>query len=289
MIEPKIAVVIRTLKTYEEFNECVSLQQHTWGEDFADCVPASLLMVNQKVGGLTAGAFDAKGEMLGFVFGLTGIKDGRLVHWSHMLGVREEFRDLGLGKKLKLYQRNVLLERGVEMIYWTYDPLVARNAHLNLNRLGAEITEYVLDMYGTDTGSKLHQGIGMDRFIVAWHIGEKRVEKIISGHVCLDIQNFTRAPIVNTKIWENGCFVPFTGELVKLPNIRVEIPADIQAVKAESVEIARQWRENTRRVFTWYLEQGYEVKAFYRDSASGRCFYGLAQRAKAQIPIFKTQ
>jgi len=287
MIDPNKEVVIRTLSSYEEFTECVALQQHVWGEDFADCVPASLLMVNQKIGGLTAGAYDTEGKLLGFVFGLTGVKDKQLVHWSHMLGVKEEVRDLGLGRRLKLYQREQLLDLGVKVIYWTFDPLVARNAHLNLNRLGVEITEYVPDMYGVDTGSKLHHALSMDRFIVAWRIADEHVEQTIRGQVQTDIHSFASAPVMNIHALEDGSFVPFHGELLTLPKVRVEIPFDIQTVKAESVETATQWRATTRRAFMWYLEKGYKVKAFYRDRESDRCFYGLVQNSLAQSAVTK--
>src|SRR5690606_28979184 len=101
------------------------------------------------------------------VFGLTGLEHGRLVHWSHMLAVRPEWRDLGVGTRLKAYQREAVARLGVEVIYWSFDPLMARNAHLNLNRLGARVAEYVEDMYGA-TGSTLHAGLGTDRLVVVW-------------------------------------------------------------------------------------------------------------------------
>jgi predicted GNAT superfamily acetyltransferase len=151
---------------------------------------------------------------------------------------------------------------------------VARNAHINLNRLGAEIIEYVPEMYGVDTGSKLHQALGMDRFIVAWHITNERVIQKISGQVPLDIQRYAMTPVVNSKTLENGTtVVPFDGELLMLPKIRVEIPQDIQTVKAESSKSAIHWRATTRRTFMWYLEKGYKVNAFYRDRETCRCFY----------------
>src|SRR6201999_2681869 len=103
-------------------------------------------------------------------FGLTGVRGGRLVHWSHMLAVAPGARDLGLGTRLKLFQRDLLRELGVLSVLWTYDPLEARNAHLNLNRLGAEVVEYVEDMYAGEMGSDLAEGIGTDRFIVDWRI-----------------------------------------------------------------------------------------------------------------------
>ena len=100
------------------------------------------------------------------MFGITGVQEGQLVHWSHMLAVERAYRDHGLGRRLKECQRELLRELGVDTIYWTFDPLVARNAHLNLNRLGTTVREYVPDMYG-DTGSPLHT-FGTDRFVVAW-------------------------------------------------------------------------------------------------------------------------
>jgi GNAT superfamily N-acetyltransferase len=153
-------IVIRRLATHEDYKACVALQKETWGGDFVECVPPAILMVSQKIGGVAAGAFDASGKILGFVFGMTGVKDGRLVHWSDMLAVRPEARDLGIGHRLKLYQRDLVREIGVKSILWTYDPLVARNAHLNLNRLGAKVSEYVVNMYGEDMAGELNRGLG---------------------------------------------------------------------------------------------------------------------------------
>ena len=109
--------------------------------------------------------------MIGFVYGLTGFYDKRFVHWSHMLAVRPEVRDHGIGRRLKEYQRQLLVEAGIDWMYWTTDPLVARNAHLNLNRLCAKVREYVPDMYG-DTGSILHS-TGTDRFVLMWPVASE--------------------------------------------------------------------------------------------------------------------
>jgi predicted GNAT superfamily acetyltransferase len=102
---------------------------------------------------IAAGAFDESDEMLGFVFGLTGIRDGRPIHWSHMLGVHPEARGRGIGRMLKEHQRKLLRERGVPTIFWTFDPLAVGNAHLNLNLLGARVVEHVVDMC-PPTGSR---------------------------------------------------------------------------------------------------------------------------------------
>lgn len=268
-------MTLRQLHTLEDYQACVALQKETWGENFSECVPPAILMVAQKVGGVTAGAFDDSGKLLGFVFGLTGVKEGRLVHWSHMLAVREELRGQGLGKRLKLYQRELLLDLGIEVVYWTYDPLVARNAHLNLNKLAAKIHEYVPNMYIEDTGSELHSGVGMDRFVVEWFITDDRVRQVILGQMPTVECNSAQAPVVNTKLREDGRSIPMEGELPAVPAVRVEIPFDIHKIQSESLELAVQWRASTRRAFLWYLDKEYKVETFYREAESDRCFYVL--------------
>lgn len=262
-------VTLRRLAADEDYAACVELQRATWGRQFAEVVPASLLKVTQKVGGVVAGAFDPEGRMLGFVFGLTGVRDGRVVHWSHMLAVAPEARDLGLGTRLKLLQRELLLPLGVESVFWTYDPLEARNAHLNLNRLGAEIAEYVEDMYADEMGSELAHGLGTDRFVLEWRLAGERARRALAGERP-DPAPFRAAPVVN-----EGGSVPGGGAWPGLARLRVEVPATVQALKAESPEEARAWRAGTRAAFEHYLGGGYRVACFDREPAGGRCFYCL--------------
>lgn len=278
-------LTFRELESNQDYAACVELQKETWGENFSECVPPAILLVAQKVGGVAAGAFDETGQLVGFVFGLTGIKEGRRVNWSHMLAVKKDRRDQAIGRKLKLFQRELLLKRGVQTVFWTYDPLVARNAHLNFNKLGVSVKEYVPEMYIDDSGSDLHRGIGMDRFIVEWALASKRVEQAISGQLQTFEADFSEAKIVNTELDKNGAPIPVETDLSELSQIRLEIPPDIDVIQNESLQLAGKWRACTRRAFTWYLEKGYEVKAFYRDKKSSRCFYVVAQTSSFVGPM----
>jgi predicted GNAT superfamily acetyltransferase len=259
-------IVFRPLSSLPDYEACIELQRVTWGRDFSDVVPLSILKIVQKAGGVAAGAFSPDGTMLGFVFGLAGVKAGRVFHWSHMLAVDPSARDLGLGTRLKLYQREILLAEGIEEVQWTYDPLEARNANLNFNHLGVGIAEYVEDMYEGELWSDLAKGIGTDRFIASWKIASQRVLWALAGERP-DSSRFWEAPVVNPGAE--------TADLLDAPRVRIEIPESIQDVKTERPEEALAWRTSTRRAFEHYLGSGYCVDAFYRDPQAGRCFYGL--------------
>ena len=260
-------MTLRNLCATPDFEACVELQRETWGRDFSGCVPASVLMVVHKVGGVTAGAFDEDGHLVGFVFGITGYSDGRPLHWSHMLAVREAARGSGVGVRLKLYQRELLLAGGVHTARWTFDPLVAKNAHINLNRLGAVVVEHVENMYG-ESNSTLHAGLGTDRFVVEWRLGDEAVLRAIAGPEPAGATVFATSPVVNNTLRPP----PASGS-----RVRIEIPADIYGVLESAPEQAAEWRARTRGAFQQYLSQGYRVATFYRDRATGRCFYGLAR------------
>ena len=255
-------LVIRHLATQEEYAECVRVQAEVWGSGFAELVPPAILRVAQKVGGVAAGAFAPGGRMLGFVFGLTGVRGGRLVHWSDMLAVRDEARGLGIGQRLKHFQKAAVRALGVETMLWTYDPLAARNAHLNLNVFGARVAEYVEDMYGTETGSALHAGIGTDRFVVEWDLTDDAPRPPAPDALPAD------APVVGT-IAESGAPLP--------PVVRVAVPEDLDALLAGAPAAARRWRDETRRAFVSCLARGYRVIGFRRDAEGGRAHYWLAR------------
>ncbi len=262
---------IRPLRGIEELQACVALQEETWGHGFSDRVPPSILKVAQMVGGVAAGAFDEDGALDGFVFGLTGVREGELVHWSDMLSVRRGLRDRGLGLLLKRFQRSFVMELGIRTMLWTVDPLQARNAHLNFSRLGIVVREYVCDMYG-QSDSPLHSGIGTDRFVSLWLLDSERVvERVEGGRPGPTPGAATGATSALDVRLDRP--LPEPGELrLELDDDRVTvaIPADISRIMAESMDLAVAWRGATREALVHYLERGYEVREALRDERASR-------------------
>lgn len=240
-------IQIRPIVSPAELEACVAVQRRIWGREFAGITPATILQVAGRIGGVTAGAFDQRGSLLGFVFGMTGVRGGALVHWSHMLAVLPAARNHGIGRRLKEFQREAAAKLGAETIYWTFDPLVARNAHLNFNVLGVRALEYVRDMYGEST-SPVHRGIGTDRLIVSWPAKER----------VLEAQRRRAAA---------------GGAPAAIAGSRTEIPADIAAVQADDLDAARRWRERSRASFESLLGRGCVVRGFRIDGDVGHYYW----------------
>lgn len=269
---------IRPFASMDDYRACVDLQEATWGDGFSERVSPAILKVSQILGGVAAGAYDEAGNLVGFVFGLTGVRDGETVHWSDMLAVRPEARDAGLGRRMKMYQRDELLARGITKMYWTFDPLQSRNAYLNLAKLGVVIREYRANMYG-ESDSPLHQGIGTDRFVPVWLMDSERVRRRVEGdsaRVSDDVPTalaevpaaLAEVPAALAEADPGDAHHPLPGipdlGLVGNDAIRVAIPSDIGAVMADDMGLAVTWREATRAVFEQYLAEGFEVTEFER-------------------------
>ena len=276
------ALEIRHVRTHDEFMQCVELEAATWGAGFRESVPATILKITQRLGGVTAGAFAPDGALVGFIFGITGVERGALVHWSDMLAVTTSAQNHGIGRRLKEFQRDAVRALGVTRMYWTYDPLVSRNAHFNLNLLGASVVEYVRDMYGADTGSTLHQGLGSDRFIVMWPIAPAHESP---SRATPPIEAWRSAPIINTTP-AGGTPADLAVRCDAAPALaRVEIPSDILAVQQRRIAEAVEWRTSTRGALQWALANSYRIAGFQRDVSSERNFYLLARdQAAASAP-----
>ncbi len=267
---------IRPFGTLAEYQACVALQEEVWGEGFSERVPVAILKVSQRLGGVASGAYGPDGRLAGFVFGMTGIEGETPVHWSDMLAVRPGLRDSGLGRRLKLHQRALLLERGVRRVYWTFDPLESRNAHLNLERLGVVCREYVEDMYG-ESDSPLHQGIGTDRLVALWELDSPRVRHRLgeeeaghggpTGQAEPALEGVPRTPRLEAELPSGSGShpAPQTPRFdLEAPSVTVSIPAHIQRLRRHDPELAREWRRATRAVLVHYLERGWEVRGLKR-------------------------
>lgn len=264
-------IVIRDCETLEDYLACVAIQEETWGRAFSERVPAAILRVSQRVGGIAAGAFDAQGQMVGFVFGMTGVQDGVLVHWSDMLAVRANVRGRHIGARLKQYQRQKVCALGVRTMMWTFDPLVARNAHFNMNRLGAFPTEYAVNMYGT-TRSALHGALPTDRFVVAWECNPAVQHRPRDGR-----GTHADAALVNPVA--HG--TPSLATVDDGRELRIQIPVDVQPIIQQQPALAARWRDVTRRAFTERMTAGYRVSAFVRDVGDELPYYILTREPAA--------
>lgn len=272
---------IRDLTTLDECRQVAELEQEIWAySDAEDVVPPPVLIVSVKRGGILLGAFDAAGTMKGFVYSIPAVKEGRLTQWSHMLGVTRDARDSGLGRALKLAQRDRALAMGIELIEWTFDPLQALNAHLNFAKLGVVVEEYEENIYG-DSSSPLHRGSPTDRFVAEWRLTAPHVVRRIEGHGLPLVRDagVASAEIVNPSMAGKRWIRPSGANLsLEVPRLLVEIPVGFTEMQLADPPLAREWRLSTRAIFQHYFTQGYRVVDFFLSRPAGRGQYLLARK-----------
>jgi predicted GNAT superfamily acetyltransferase len=285
----EVGVRIERLSEIDRYHECESLQGRVWGLDGIDVVPLHLMITMQKSGGLVLGAFDETDRMVGFLLGFLGACDGdvrRPKHCSHMMGVLEEWRGRGVGYRLKLAQRDHALSQGLDLVTWTYDPLESLNAALNIGKLGAVCGTYVRDLYGPMTDG-LNAGLSTDRFCVDWWIDSDRVRTRLSGdrpRPALAAALARDAVVLNpASVGPDGLPRPAAAlEQSRASTVLVEIPANVRAIKADDMELAWRWREQTREAFEECFAAGYTVSDFISEEEGGvrRSWYVLERGFK---------
>jgi predicted GNAT superfamily acetyltransferase len=276
------APVIKLLDSPGDMSLVEDLQRAVWHGSETDVVPAHIFITAIHNGGLVIGAF-LEGELVGFVFGFPGLDftpDGpRPKHCSHMMGITPGYRDSGVGFALKRAQWQMVRKQGIDHITWTYDPLLSRNAFLNIAKLGAVCNTYRRSEYG-DMRDGLNTGLPSDRFQVDWWINTRRVERRLSKRARgpLKLEDFSKAelqPLYTPQInaWNllqpPEHFAPLEGRL-----LLAEIPSDFDALKNADFAIARDWRFFSREVFETAFAQGYIVTDFVYEN--GESFYVLA-------------
>lgn len=240
-------IVVRHCRGIEELRACVALQKEVWNFSDAELVPLRMFVVAEKIGGQVMGAFD-NDSMVGFALSIPGSRSGHLYLHSHMLAVRKQYRNYGLGRRLKLFQRDDALARGIELIEWTFDPLEIKNAYLNIEKLGAMARRYNINQYGI-TSSPLQGGLPSDRLIAEWWLKSNRVESLLT----------------------TGERPAFARETV------IEVPAQIYEWKAAAGtrEKAKAVQERNRAQFLQNFSAGLAVLGYERDlQGNGRFLLG---------------
>lgn len=264
---------IRRLSSSEDMRALERLQRAVWPGSDTDVVPGHMLKTISHNGGVLLGAF-SDGTLIGFVLGFLGVDAhspdrvamARLKHCSHMLGVHPDNQDQGVGQALKKAQRAAVIEQGVRLITWTFDPLQSRNAHLNIRRLGALCHRYVANAYG-EMRDELNTGLASDRFEVEWWVTSSRVEtRIDQSRPPLDLANFLAAGATKVNpasLGESDLPRPAPeSEPLQGNLLLVEIPPDIDRIKEEDPDLAQDWRQHTRTLFQQAFAAGYIVTDF---------------------------
>jgi chorismate synthase len=273
-------MLIRDLTTLDDCRQVAALERTVWGyTDAEDVVPPPVLIVSIKRGGILLGAFDEAGAMTGFVYSIPAVKNGRLIQWSHMLGVVEDARNSGLGLQLKLAQRERALAVGVDLIEWTFDPLQALNAHLNFSKLGVVVEEYEENIYGASS-SPLHSGSPTDRFVAEWRLTAPHVERRIAGGGAALVRDASvgSAPLVNPSVAAGDRRAPGAADLtLEDRRLLLEIPGRYSGMLTSDPPLALEWRLSTRRIFQHYFARGYRAVDFFLASDRSRGQYLLAR------------
>jgi predicted GNAT superfamily acetyltransferase len=238
------SVLLRRCHGIEDFRACVALQKEVWNFTDAELVPLRMFVVADKVGGQIMGAFDGD-VLVGFALSVPGTRTGHVYLHSHMLAVRKDHRNSGLGRRLKLMQREDALARGIALIEWTFDPLEIKNAYLNIEKLGAIARRYNINQYGI-TSSPLQGGLPSDRLIAEWWLKSRRVETLLA----------------------TGKNLPMVAES------SIEVPAQIYDWKAapETRGQAQQVQERNREQFLRAFSRGLAVVGYERDATGNGKF-----------------
>jgi len=237
---------VRPLDDLDELRQCLEIQRLAWGFSDADILPIRSLLICSKIGGQVFGAVDDGGQVLGFLNAFPGYRDGKVYLHSNMMGVRPEYQSRGIGRELKLAQREEALSRGIELVEWTFDPLEVRNARINLELLGAICRTYLVNFYGVSS-SRLHSGLPTDRLVAEWHLNSKRVKARLGS---------TPLP------------PPQTQDMVS-----VEVPLGIKELKSSAPEEAARIQSGLRERMTELFGRNFFASRLAIDAANQKATY----------------
>jgi predicted GNAT superfamily acetyltransferase len=232
-------ITLKHLHTLPEFREALRLQKEIWGFADVELLPLRLFVVAHKVGGQIIGAFDGE-QMIGFLLSIPGLHQGVPYLHSHMMGVLPKYRNLGVGRQLKLAQRVEALGRGIRLVEWTFDPLELKNAYFNIERLGAVVRRYVLNQYGI-TSSHLHGGLPTDRCVAEWYLDGPRATGLLNG------ESVSHAGVVD----------------------QVAVPENIGELRRSDPKAARAIQLHLSEKFVANFHSGLAITGFERTAQTG--------------------
>ncbi|NYF89202.1 GNAT family N-acetyltransferase [Tunturiibacter empetritectus] len=240
---PQTAISIQSLTSLEHLERCVDLQREVWSYSDNDIVPRRVFIVAHRIGGQVLGAFDGQ-SLIGFAMSLPGYREGKSYLHSYMLAVLQQYQNLGIGRRLKLAQRDDAITRGFDLMEWTFDPLEIRNSHLNINRLGAIVRRYQADFYGPSS-SPLQGGLPTDRLYAEWWLRSSHVADLLRGE-------------------------PQPQEILE----RITVPHTIYQWKqdAQQRSLARALQGNNRTALESAFQRGLAVVGYERDTQGNGTF-----------------
>jgi predicted GNAT superfamily acetyltransferase len=238
-------VTIKECVTVDDFQQCIELERAVWKDDDIGIMPIRLYLISKACKAPTIGAFDQDGRLVGFVHTMLALIEKNVVYHSHLAAVLEDLRHKDIGYRMKLAQRQFAIEAQIPLIIWTFDPLQSRNAHLNINKLGAIIRRYEVNYYGEGLSSIFDSGVPTDRIFAEWWVSSPHVEAALAGNRPQAFSN----------------------------DASVLIPDDINAVRARSVDDHLKWRLKAREDFLKHLGDGLIARGFERDSQSAQSRY----------------
>lgn len=243
---PAADFTIRECSSIEDFQQCVELERAVWKDDDIGIMPIRLYLISKACNAPTIGAFASSGRLVGFVHTMIALLNNRVVYHSHLAAVVEDLRHKDIGFRMKLAQREHAMAAGVPLIVWTFDPLQSRNAHLNINKLGAIIRRYEVNYYGEGLSTVFDLDLPSDRVFAEWWVSSPHVESVLAGN----------RPLVEAKTEP------------------VLIPEDVTEVRARSVEEHLNWRRRVREDFQSKFATGRIVRGFERESGTSRYLFG---------------
>jgi chorismate synthase len=261
---------IRMARTRADFDSCVLLQRAVWGLTDLEITSALQLINLTHAGGVALMAESADGQPVGFVYAFPALHASAPHLQSDLLTVLPEYQKRGVAVRLKWAQRDAALERGINMVSWIYDPLQARNANLNLRRLGAVASEFFENFYGI-TSATLHHGLPTDRLLVRWQLDTERVKVLAREGEPPRTVATPSLPRINDVKWQAGWPVSSEPRLeLEAPELLLEIPPEWDVLSQLAPRVAEDWHGKVRRAFQAYLHRGYVAQDFAPTEEGGR-------------------